>query len=1369
MGTLFKFATDQRLRLCTVLCLSVFTALVTPCPAEQLPIKTYTIADGLARDTVSNIFQDSHGFIWFSTSEGLSRFDGYRFTNYGTREGLPSRSVHQLLETRNGTYWVATENGLVRFDPLPATGNPSQSHFFPISLDPDAKSKHVRVLAETRNGDVLCGTEKGIYRITKVGNDWQPATVDIGLDLASTKEGVNTVVTVMEDSRGDVWAGTWAGLYRHTAKGQTVHYTTQQGLPGGVKVVYEDHSQRIWVATDNGLCLLAPDPQGPSLVQRVYTTADGLVTNFVTTILQTSNGRLWVGTGLGLNLMEEPGQNGKSAFHGYSTAQGLRNINVNCLREDGDGNLWVGSEAGGAMKLSRAGFTSYSEADGLGSARIAALIEDQAGELCVISTGTPKLLPFNRFDGTRFSAVEINCPGANFTWGWYQTTFQDHLGDWWVNTAKGSYRFPKSRDSSLPGPQAKKIYTEKDGLPPGEVFRQHEDAKGDVWFSTLGDPDLCLGRWERNTDRFYRYPAVQFGIPRTTASAFADDGAGNLWIGFYGGSVARYRDGYFQVFAKADGVPEGFVHALYLDQKHRLWVATGNGVARLNDPQTKQPRFITLTTVDGLSSDQATCITEDVAGNIYVGTGRGVDRLDPETGHVQHYTTADGLPDNSTSVSFRDKHGALWFGTLRGLARLIPEAAHARQAPPILINKLIAGETTQAISELGVSEISNIELGPSENRIQAEFLSLSFNPGETLRYQYRLEGADKDWSAPTEQRTVNFANLSAGNYRFLVRAVNSDGVVSLQPASISFRVSPAVWRRWWFITLAALLVGGSVLLLDRYRIARAQELRVALNVSQGLTTELTEKGIELSKANRTLALDYEVTRILAEAATPVTAAPAILKTICEGTGWDMGALWYVDGQARVLRCAEVWHDPQIAAPEFEKLTRETSFSPGVGLPGRVWQTSEPRWITDLSSDENFPRIKAAVANGLKSAFGFPILLGSEVIGVCEFFSRSERKKDDEVLSILGTIGSDIGQLIERKQKEEALRESEDRFRTLAETASDAIITIDQDSRIVFVNPAIEKVFGYKPEELVGQDLTLLMPEYLRHLHRAGFARYRESGRRHISWDAVELPGLHRSGREVPLELSFGEFTREGRRYFTGVARDITERKQAAEELQRSREERLRELERVRKRIATDLHDDIGSALTQISILSEVANRQIPNGDSPLVGPLTLIANSSRELVDSMSDIVWAINPQKDHLSDLIGRMRRFAADVLSARDIEFRFQAPGSDHDVQLGANVRREVFLIFKESINNLVKHSASDRAEIEFTIDAEHLTLVISDNGKGFETNADCDGHGLLSMRDRAAGLGAKFEMVSQAGVGTRISLDVPLTAQATQQEGA
>src|SRR5262249_22969609 len=156
---------------------------------------------------------------------------------------------------------------------------------------------------------------------------------------------------------------------------------------------------------------------------------------------------------------------------------------------------------------------------------------------------------------------------------------------------------------------------------------------------------------------------------------------------------------------------------------------------------------------------------------------------------------------------------------------------------------------------------------------------------------------------------------------------------------------------------------------------------------------------------------------------------------------------------------------------------------------------------------------------------------------------------------------------------------------------------------------------YTREELIGAELTMLMPAALRDRHLVGFAQYRATGRRTIAWEAIAVQGLRKDGREIPLEISFGEFTREHRRFFTGIARDVTERKRAEEALRLSREERLAELERVRKRIATDLHDDIGSSLTRISLLSEVARQQVGGLDASLEPALSSIAGLSRELVD----------------------------------------------------------------------------------------------------------------------------------------------------------
>jgi signal transduction histidine kinase len=215
-------------------------------------------------------------------------------------------------------------------------------------------------------------------------------------------------------------------------------------------------------------------------------------------------------------------------------------------------------------------------------------------------------------------------------------------------------------------------------------------------------------------------------------------------------------------------------------------------------------------------------------------------------------------------------------------------------------------------------------------------------------------------------------------------------------------------------------------------------------------------------------------------------------------------------------------------------------------------------------------------------------------------------------------------------------------------------------------------------------------------------------------------------------------------------------------LYRYRLARLLELERVRTRIATDLHDDIGSNLSLIAMASEVASRQAHNVDDRMAGWLTLISSTSRETVDSMSDIVWAVNPAKDRLVDLIQRMRRVAEETLTTRNIAFHFRTPEKDAEMRLGAETRREVFMVFKEGVNNIVRHSQSTRADLSMTVAGSLLVLQLIDNGLGFDPSSVEEGNGLASMRRRADKLRGKFETASQPGEGTTITLTVPLDAQ-------
>jgi signal transduction histidine kinase len=181
-----------------------------------------------------------------------------------------------------------------------------------------------------------------------------------------------------------------------------------------------------------------------------------------------------------------------------------------------------------------------------------------------------------------------------------------------------------------------------------------------------------------------------------------------------------------------------------------------------------------------------------------------------------------------------------------------------------------------------------------------------------------------------------------------------------------------------------------------------------------------------------------VSRVLAEAATLSEAAPKIIQSICETAAWETGALWLLDKEMGELRCLKTWHVPEVQVSEFEAITRSRPFGKGIGLPGRIWASGAPAWISDVTQDKNFPRATIAARERLHAAFGFPIRLGDDILGVIEFFSRQIREPDEHLLQMMAVLGSQIGQFHERRQAENALREAQALLRKHAEELEERV-------------------------------------------------------------------------------------------------------------------------------------------------------------------------------------------------------------------------------------------------------------------------------------------------------------------------------------------
>ncbi|MBI3449962.1 MAG: hypothetical protein HY049_13735 [Acidobacteria bacterium] len=908
--------------------LTVVLILVSPsgvCRAERFPAKVYTTSDGLARDAVTGVIQDSRGFLWIATMGGVSRFDGYRFATLGIEQGLPSDAVAALLETRRGDLWVGTRRGLCRFEPRP---RPGARQFTTVRALGAASDPEINVLLEQPDGAVLVGTDRGLFELTEPPGPPSLRKVEIAFDPG---EGEGEVVeSLARDRRGSLWIGARSGLYRRLSGGRLEHFTERDGLPQNrVISILEDRRGRLWIGTAAGLVRLVADPSpGRSIVERRFTRLDGLPEKWVLALYESRDGSVWAGTTAGLGWMAPAAV--PERFRMLGRAEGLGHESISSIAEDREGNLWVGTEAGGVTKLASYGLVSYQESDGIGRGTVSQIGESRDGILFVREEER-----IFELSGERFLDVTPKIPPSidYLGWGWNQLLLQDRLGIWWYPTGRGLCRYPKGTLlEDLPRRLPERIYTTRDGLPGDVIFRVFEDSRSDIWVGVGGEPTHRLARLDRRTDRFESFRAAD-GLPDIPVypSSFTEDRSGAVWVGLYHGGLLRHRRDRFDFFDARDGLPAGLIGDLHVDRSGRLWIAgSRGGVACVDDPAAERPSFRSYTTREGLASDLCAALAEDREGRIYVGHSRGVDRLDTATGRVRHFTSTDGLAGNDPTVAHGDGAGDLWFGSKLGLSRLTPRPDVPALAPEIRIDGLKIAGARSPLSAYGESEIGPTHLTSDERDVEIEYSSVTFLAGERRLYQTRLEGADEDWLPPTEKRVITYANLTPGTYRFLVRAIDSSGRLSARPASFDFTVTPPLWRRLWFrISLLAALAGlayaahrvrvAGLVGLERVRIEIAADLHDAIGSglgSIGILAELAgrngmEESVRRTLASRIAAMAAELGSSLGDIVWSLGPASAELEALAAHIAERASRMFPEEGRDLVLDFPSPW--PRVSA------------------------------------------------------------------------------------------------------------------------------------------------------------------------------------------------------------------------------------------------------------------------------------------------------------------------------------------------------------------------------------------------------------------------------------------------------------------------
>jgi signal transduction histidine kinase/ligand-binding sensor domain-containing protein/CheY-like chemotaxis protein/HPt (histidine-containing phosphotransfer) domain-containing protein len=845
----------------TALSLTAGASLAAAADAPPLVLTHLTTADGLPQGGVHAILQDSQGFMWFATEDGLVRYDGQELIRYGySREeerGLPGNYINQIVEGPRHDLWLAINGGLARW-------NRAEDRFTVYRHDPhDANS--------------LASDQVNAVSIDAQGRIWI-GTSDAGLDRLDPRTGrfenlrhqalnpgslaSNHVTTLTRDRAGDLWVGTDQGLDElEPGRRAFRHFSHLDGDPrtlsgNDIWQVLEDSSGSIWVATFGGgldrmdrsgkvLQVFRHDPRQPG----------SLSSDDVQALLEDRQGHFWVGTADGLDLLDRASGTIVHYRHERENPDSLNDSSVFSLYQDASGLVWIGTATGGVSRWDpRSAELGARQPAWLGKF-VTAFADAPDGRVWIASMGgglveydpdTGRKIDVDTLIGRR-TALE-NEPVMSLR--------QDRSGVLWIGTMdKGVATL--DRQGKLKWLPIKR--GDPHSVSASGIMTLFEARNGQMWVGTWGgganivDPATGLVR---------QLPSGSLpgAVSADSTTAFAQDSQGDLWIGTNGGGLdlARPDGTVVRVFRHdphdPSSLPANTVYALAVDSRDRVWIGTSGGGLALAMGDVSAPqsiRFRTYSLGQGLTSDTVNGVLVDGRGRIWLSGNAGLMRLDPDTGAVKTFHAADGAAGEEFTANayFRLHDGRLCFGGPGGFNIFDPSRVTERSQPPRLA---LTGEEILGAPAPGPTPYwlrRHIPLDYRDNIVSLDVSVLDFTSPRHNRIAYRMAGLTDRWIDLGAQHRITLTNLEPGAHILEVRGANSDSVWSA-PLKITLHRDPPPWESSWaYASYGLMLLGIFAYRLRKQHLERRHQARER----ERLEAEVAARTHELSESNRQLA------------------------------------------------------------------------------------------------------------------------------------------------------------------------------------------------------------------------------------------------------------------------------------------------------------------------------------------------------------------------------------------------------------------------------------------------------------------------------------------------------------------------------------
>ncbi len=843
------------------LLISVTAAPELNASRDNWRIVNYSLEQGLSQVSVSSIIQDSHGFLWIGTQDGLNRFDGYGFTVYRHQPSDPSSlsgsNVNSVIEDSKGNIWVGTQAGLNKLDR-------ERNSFKVYRHEPgnlySISDDNIYYLYEDRAGKIWLKTERGI--------DWFDSGTGTFTQYLHYTDDSNYVTGsgyyhIYEDNKDRLWVGSRDGLFYFDRLAERFRrYSHDPGDPvsisnNKVKCILETSSGHLLIGTSAGLNIFNRIDESFTSVYIDPNITGESGFNVINTIFEDSRGNILLGTDSGLFTFS-PDDEQIRPFGGKAISGTFSDMEVSVIFEDRSNNLWVGSLGGLFMIDSKSKFASTRIHDYLpeapsSAALIASVLSSKDEELW-IGTWGGGLFMLNRHTGD-IKHYSVNSPNASdrISNDFVHALFSDSMGRIITGTRNGLDIYPGDQtgfEPFCPTNQEEECTV----FNSNRVYRIFEDSQQVIWIGTgRGLHSVRDG----NMKSYYHNPQDAAGIPSNKVTDILECRNGFIWLATDGG-LSRF-DRTTETFSNYRKDPEkgrfslsnNELTCLHEDSNGNLWVGS---VAGLNRFFPGTGSFMVFSEMEGLPNNLIYTILEDNEGNLWLSTNRGLARFNPDSFEIDVFDVADGLLsyEFNLGAGFRGENGELFFGGVAGLNSFFPDSLVTNNIiPPVAITsfEVLSPEGNRFLL---AEEKEEIILRPRENSFIVEFAAMDFTRPSKNRYAYKLKGLENNWIYTGSRRTVSFSRIPSGTYTLRVKGSNNDGVWNEE--GVSLRI--VIITPWWKSGYAYVLYGVSLLALVYLAIMvstrKLRSTNQALKEKELASEEISRQKEELAFKNRNI-------------------------------------------------------------------------------------------------------------------------------------------------------------------------------------------------------------------------------------------------------------------------------------------------------------------------------------------------------------------------------------------------------------------------------------------------------------------------------------------------------------------------------------